>query len=122
MADDVNIWRDTNGVIRVENKVGRIIDEEVAKQDLRTILSLAEQKPVFLYVDARNVTSINIKARVIFSSIENARAMAIHVSSPMSQLMGNFFLKTSKAKFLIKLFYHENLAINWLLENKQKEL
>lgn len=70
-----------------------------------------------LLVDIREVKSASREARNFFASADAAtttRAVALLVTSPVSRLIGNFFIHLSKPVFPVRLFTDEDECISWL--------
>ncbi|MGZ4038838.1 MAG: DUF7793 family protein, partial [Bacteroidia bacterium] len=70
-----------------------------------------------LLVDARPVLSMEREARKHFST--NGRdtkisAMAVMVKSPLSRVIGNFFMGLNKPQIPARLFDSEADAVEWL--------
>ena len=73
------------------------------------------RRPVL--VDMRRVRSIDRAARVHYVSPESALrtlAVGILVGSPLSRVVGNFFIGLNKAPIPTRLFSAEPEALRWL--------
>jgi len=110
------IWEDS-GLAYVEcfpnTKVDRekaiIFFEECKK------LSGGVAKPVL--IDAKDMLVVDRKARQYFSSeaaVSITKAAAILIGSPISQVIGSFFIGLNRPPFPIKLFSDRDEAIAWL--------
>jgi hypothetical protein len=70
-----------------------------------------------LLVDIRDVKSASREARQYFAGgrdIETTTAVALLVRSPVSRVIGNFFLGLNKPQFPIRTFDSEADALAWL--------
>jgi hypothetical protein len=68
-------------------------------------------------VDIRESKGASRECRAYFASDEAAKiqsAGALLISSPLSRLIGNFFIGLNKPKFPTTLFTNEYEAIKWL--------
>jgi hypothetical protein len=66
--------------------------------------------------DLRYVRSVNREARAIYRNDQNnnAAAVAILVESPLSRVIGNFFIGLSRLDMPARLFTSESAAREWL--------
>jgi len=96
---------------------------EVKLDDAREIIAAqykvlkGKKSPVL--VDIREMKSIDREARQYFKSEETVKitsADGIVVGSPVSRVLGSFFLGINKPVYPIKLFTSEAKAIKWLKE------
>jgi len=96
---------------------------EVKLDDAREITAaqykLLKGKKLPLLADTREMKSIDREARQHFKSEEipkTTSAVALLVSSPVSRVIGSFFLGINKPLHPVKLFTSEAEAIKWLKE------
>jgi len=111
------VWLDEEGIIRENVNPGSIIDLEVAKEEIAAYAVLCKNEARPLLVDIRNVKSVTGEARSHLAGEEGAkitRAVALLIGSPLSRIMGNFFLGLNKPSFPSKLFASEEEALLWL--------
>jgi len=112
------IWRDDDGIIHVVSHEGSVVTPDAARDSLRIVHSLiaeGEQCPVL--VDIRRVRSLDRKVRVLFSGPQTVRftlAAAMVVDSPLSRMVGNFFLTLHRPPFPTRMFSSEDEALAWL--------
>lgn len=100
-------------------KRGCEMDLADAKENIAAIHDVAERKRTLVFVDSRGVRWQSREAREYFVSPEAARvtfAIALLVGSPVSRVLGNFFMRFEKHVFPTALFDDEDKAIRWLLE------
>ncbi|MDH5365629.1 MAG: hypothetical protein OEW67_01480 [Cyclobacteriaceae bacterium] len=73
-----------------------------------------------LLVDIRNVKSIESEARDYFTGVESQQIIskaALWTDSPISNMIGNFFIGLNKGTVPVKLFSNKDKAITWLISN-----
>ena len=96
---------------------------EMTLEDAREALAFTakvagERRPVL--VDLREIKSQTREVRDYFAGHEDVVAacsrVAVLVASPVSRVIGNFFVKTTVQKMPNRLFTDEASAVNWLLE------
>lgn len=108
---------DEHGIVCCRVLPGAEINLEDAKENVLAVKLLAPGRRVPIYVDAGASKGGTKEARDYFASEEVARiqtACAFLVSSPLSYLIGNFFLGLNKTKFPFRLFQKEEQAKEWL--------
>ncbi|MBL7713190.1 MAG: hypothetical protein JNL13_12015 [Chitinophagaceae bacterium] len=108
---------DEDGIVCCRVLEGAQIDLEDAKENVLAVKLLAPGRRVPIYVDASGSRGGSKAARDYFASEEVARiqtACAFLVTSPLSSLIGNFFLGLNKTKFPFRLFQTEAKAKEWL--------
>jgi len=111
------VWLDEEGIIQEKVHAGSIVDLEVAKEEIAAYAVLCKYEARPLLVDIRNVKSVTGEARSHLAGEEGAkvtRAVALLIGSPLSRIMGNFFLGLNKPSFPSKLFTSEEEALIWL--------
>jgi hypothetical protein len=88
-----------------------------AREDIEAIRKLGKGKRLPVLVDIREVRSADRDARAYFGGAEAARvelAAAILVGSPLSRMIGNFYLTVSAPLIPTRLFASYAEAIAWL--------
>ncbi|MES2681657.1 MAG: hypothetical protein V4635_17310 [Bacteroidota bacterium] len=110
-------WMGDDGICRTRAKTDAEISVDDAIANSAAVTSFFTGKKYPLMVDARNVRSIDKNARKHFSI--NGRetkitSFAIMVKSPLSRVIGNFFMGLNKPTVPARLFDDEALAIKWL--------
>ncbi|MDH5542463.1 MAG: hypothetical protein OEY64_05820 [Nitrospinota bacterium] len=111
------IWLGDDGIIRMESHPGA---EEALKDAMENIAAgarLMDGKKGVALVDIRNIKSITKNAREYYSGPETAevtKACAILVGSPLTKVIGNFYMRINKTIFPLRLFSSESSAISWL--------
>jgi hypothetical protein len=106
-------------MIRATTLPGSVQTLVEARENMRAIEQLAKDKRCTLLVDLRQIRSQSREAREYYTRPENAKALlavAVLVGSPMSRVIGNFFIGFSKPGVPTRLFAAEDDAIAWLRE------
>ncbi len=111
------VWLGEDGIIRVVT----LPDVEVTLENIteinRNIKKLIMGKKVPVFTDIRGVKSITREARLFASGEDSAQvssAAALLIGSPVSKVIGNFFLGINKPPYPAKLFSSEKKALQWL--------
>jgi hypothetical protein len=111
------LWVDDDRIVHCECLPG----VETTRPDAEAILAaggeLTGYRPLPGLVDIRRSRGIDREARVHFSGPECARvnaAVALLIGSPLSRVMGNFFLGLHKPLVPFRLFTDEAEALVWL--------
>jgi len=114
-----SIWLDEQCIIHSVSNDDAELTLEDAIENLVGMKSIATKIPAFVLSDIRNISSASKEHRDYFSSEKAAEvfaAVAILISSPLSKVLGNIFLKINKPPFIGKLFTSETEAMKWLNE------
>jgi hypothetical protein len=116
------IWMGEDGILR--GRIGEGADEkaEDAVANVAAAARLAAGRKRALLIDMRQVSFISQEARRVYAGRETNRytlALALLVESPLSKLIGNFFIGLNKPLFPTKLFNSEREAIAWLKGHMQ---
>ena len=110
-------WLGDDGIIGSVYLPGAEDTRADAVENVRAFETLASGRRTPILIDARVVASLSREARVHYASPESLRtvlAMAILVGSPVSRMIGNFFLTLNKPLVPIRLFTGEAEARAWL--------
>lgn len=109
-------WLGEDGIARTQVKKGAEVRLDDAIENSRAVNSLAATKFPLL-IDAKGIKSITKEAREYFSVNDRdtkVTAMAILIESPLSRIIGNFYMRLNKPKMHSKLFLNEESAVKWL--------
>lgn len=109
-------WMGADGIARTKVKQGAEIVLDDAKENSRVVNSLEGSATFSLIVDTRMIKSITKEARDYFSlrgRESRVYAFAILIDSPLSRIIGNFFMGLNKPRVPVKLFTSEQKAIAW---------
>jgi hypothetical protein len=110
-------WMGDDGICRTVTKPQAEIDLEAAKENTEAVFTFFKDRKFPLLVDARNVKSMTREARQHLSI--NGRetlitSFAILVKSPLSRVIGNFFMGINRPSIPARVFDSETQAIQWL--------
>jgi len=111
------IWLDADGILRVNTFPGLEDTLDDAKQNVAACAKLAAGKRRPILIDMRNLKAQSREVRAYYTGPEGTKlnlAMAILVESPMSRVIGNFFLGFNKMDLPTQLFKSEDEALTWL--------
>src|ERR1700751_1086967 len=110
-------WMGNDGIVRTKVKPLAEVTLAEAVENSKAVNSFYKEKKYPLLIDSRNIKSITKEARDHFS-IQNREtsitSFAVIIDSPLSRIIGNFFMGLNKPSVPAKLFNNENEAINWL--------
>jgi len=115
-SNEFKTWLSDN-IIYTEVKLNAIIDLDAAKNNTEMVRKLSGEKKYPLLVDLNNIKSITKEARDHFAMkgrepLINSLAMVI--KSPISRMIGNYFINLSSPIVPTKLFNSKEKAIKWL--------
>jgi len=102
-------------------KADAIITLDVAKRMVATRIASFKGIARPVYVDVRNLVSIDSASRKYFASREAGElilAGAIHLDNPINQFFGNIFLLVDTPITPAKLFTNKDKALRWLQQFK----
>lgn len=109
---------DKRGFIISKVRPGSEIGLNEAKGNTQAVIDISGGANYPIFVDIREIKSISKEARDHFSMRgrkPNVTAIAMLVSSPLSRIIGNFFLGLNKPTVPTKMFTSEIDAIAWML-------
>ena len=110
-------WMGNDGIARTKVKPFANITFKEARENSEVINAFYAGKKFPLLVDSRDIRSITKEARDFFSIQKRetaVNALAILIYSPLSKIIGNFFMDLNKPQVPAKLFTNELEALNWL--------
>lgn len=110
---------DERGFVRARLDRGAVIELGDAREAIQATWAVAGERPRPVLVDMRELASETREARLYFVSDEASKrysAVAILVSSPVSRVIGAFFLRLTEHRAPTRLFSSESEAVAWLLE------
>jgi len=111
------MWLRPDGIVQLRwvPRVTMVLEDALAATHAMTELTGGRQSP--LLVDVHDVGPQDRPARNEFTSRGDlVSAVALIVGSPLSRMMGNFFLGVSKPMAPTRLFDDEASALIWLGE------
>jgi hypothetical protein len=110
-------WMGNDGIARTVVKPGAEISLEDSQENTAAIEMFYYGKQFPLIVDARPIKSISKEARDHFSLRNRKSAVnsfAIIIKSPLSRIIGNFFMGLNKPAVPVRLFDNEKDALKWI--------
>ncbi len=108
---------DPRGFVRATMRRGLEMDLADAREALEATARISAGRRVPILVDSRWLKSQSREAREHFVGEEAARitlAVALLVGSPVSRMIGNFFLRRKAHRAPTQLFTDEDEAVAWL--------
>ncbi|MBF0352680.1 MAG: hypothetical protein HQM11_16730 [SAR324 cluster bacterium] len=111
-------FRGEDGIVRMIYETNAQLVLEDARNNVELVNKLTGNKKRPLLVDARHSKSVDKAARAYLASegAKNLSAFAILVESPLSRMIGNFFIGLDKGPIPTRLFTSETEALRWLGE------
>ncbi|HTA61857.1 MAG TPA: STAS/SEC14 domain-containing protein [Bacteroidia bacterium] len=110
-------WMGVDGIARTKVKPQAEVTLKESKENSEAVNGLYKNKKFPLLIDARQIKSITKEARDHFSiqnRSTNINSFAVIIESPLSRIIGNFFMGLNKPSVPAKLFNNEQDAIAWL--------
>jgi hypothetical protein len=107
-----------NGVVRKVTTPDAEYKLADAQEELDAIRQIGGGRRCPLLADIRYIKSIDQEARAFYGSPEGGKvvsAVALLVGSPLSRMIGNFFLRLQRPSVPIKLFTSDAAAMEWLV-------
>ncbi|MBI3244794.1 MAG: STAS/SEC14 domain-containing protein [Chloroflexi bacterium] len=111
------VWQEEDSIVRLEILPNAHITLKDAKEMVLAVQSYDGQPPVL--ADIRLVRAVDREARLQSSYPEFQdfrQASALLVGSPVSRIIGNFFIGLNRPSIPIALFASEEEALAWLKE------
>ena len=106
-----------DGILVYEPEPGADVSYDFAAQVLELGLQLTEGRARPTLVLMQDVARVDRGARTLFASEAYLRLTvqtALVVSSPVSRVIGNFFLGLNRPQFQCKVFDDQECAVAWL--------
>jgi hypothetical protein len=110
-------WLDADGILRIVTFPGVEDTMEDAKQNVALCAKFAAGKRRPILIDMRTLKAQSREVRAYYNGPESKKlllATALLVESPMSRMIGNFFLGFNKTDVPTRLFKSEAEALAWL--------
>ena len=117
VTQTAKIWLDENGILRVTSLPGATQTLAQAHENMSVEVQLSRGKRRPLLVDLRGMKSFDRDARAYYAGQEAAKfqsAVALLIGSPLSRVIGNFFIGFNKTVMPTRLFTLEAEALEWL--------
>lgn len=116
-TEDIHLMKEGIVFCKAHNNV--LMNLEDAKENIEAVAQLAQGEKVLVIVDIRNSKGATKEGRRYFASeraAEVQKGCALIIDSPLSKLIGNFFIGMNKPAFPTKLFTNQEQALIWLKE------
>lgn len=116
-ADKFRLWLGDDGIVRIIWAPGAEVTLADAEESMDAYLRVNEGKSRPMLVDTKSMKSLAREARHYYASEEAARvasAVGIIVGTPVSKVLGNFYLGLSNPHLPTRLFSVEDEALEWL--------
>ncbi len=113
------IEKDNSGVVHLKYRPNSSVTLETAVKDIQETARIGAGKKVPVVVNLTGLKSVSRDARRYYSGEETAKyvsAAALVADSPVSRVLGNFFLGIDKPPMPIRLFSSEEKAREWLTQ------
>jgi len=106
-----------NGYFHIVYDANTILTLEKAKAVVEAQKKLAVNNQYPNLLEGRSLKEVTPDARKFLASQETAEvnsAVALLVGSPVSRILGNFFLKLDRPAYPMRLFSNQEEAFEWL--------
>jgi len=110
-------WLGDDGIGRRVNLPNSKESLSDAIENIAACAELCGGSKTLALIDCRGMSSISREAREYYAGEEASKitkACAILVDSPLTRLIGNFFMRVNRTTYPIKLFTSEKDALIWL--------
>ncbi|MGC4233513.1 MAG: hypothetical protein QM594_11090 [Niabella sp.] len=117
---DFMLYEKDDGILKAKYKPGVFVNLKAAKQIVADRLRFTGKEDLVVLIYDDGITNIDREARVYLASKEankHIKAGVIINKSPVTSVVGNFFIKLNKPAIPCKLFSSEQKAVKWLTEN-----
>lgn len=111
------VWVGDDGIARVIHFPGVELTLTGAQETMAAYLKVSKGSKLPLLVDTKEMKSMTRESRLYYASEETAktgRAVAIIVGTPVSKVLGNFYIGLSNPHLPSRLFTSEQDALAWL--------
>jgi len=116
LTKNAKMWME-NGILHCQLFPNTELTLESTKEIVEETLKLCKGKNVPILGDIGKVKYINRESREYFSGEEAMKAassLALLTHTPVSSVIGNFFLGINSPPYPVKLFTSEDKALKWL--------
>lgn len=108
-----------DGIIRVTMFGGFVQTRDQALENMALVREMVGARRVIVLVDIREEARADKAALDIYADPKQnptAVSVAVLLDSPMSMVMGNFFMRINRPQIPTRLFTREREAVAWLYE------
>lgn len=107
----------SDGIVEIQCLPNTVMTIEQGKLSTKIVAEITESKPMPMLCDLTNVVKMSHECRQHFAGPEHAAVFskcALIISSPISKVIGNFFLGANKPLRPTKLFTNKQKGLDWL--------
>jgi hypothetical protein len=111
------LWLDGEGIVHAESLPGATQTRVDAEMCVASMWEIAARRRRPVLVDLRRLKTMDRGARTYYAGADTARvqlAAALLLGSPLTRVIGNFFMGLNKPLIPTRLFTSEPLAMAWL--------
>lgn len=111
------IWVGEDGIARIIHVPGAEVTLADAQETMANYKKINQGKRLPLLIDTKTMKSLSRDARHHYAGEEAAgcaSAAAIIIGTPVSKVLGNFYLGLSNPRLPSRLFSSEDEALEWL--------
>lgn len=111
------VWVGEDGIARIIHFPGVELTLADAEETMAAYLKLNNGKRLPLFIDTKTMKSMSRESRQYYAGEEAAKvasAAAIIVGTPVSRVLGNFYIGLSNPHLPSRLFSSEDEALEWL--------
>jgi hypothetical protein len=111
------LWLGEDGIVRIIHVPGAEVTLEDAKETMAAYLKINQGKKRPLLVDTKTMHSMTRETRQYYAGEEAAQvasAVAVVVGTPVSRVLGNFYIGLGNPNLPTRLFSSEDEALEWL--------
>jgi hypothetical protein len=119
-TEKINFILRPDGIVQIECKPDTIMTIDEAKLSTKIVGEIVNGDPLPLLCDLTNVVRMTQECRRHFAGPEHAAVFsrcALIVTSPVSKIIGNFFLGANKPLRPTRLFTDVEDGLQWLKRN-----
>jgi len=112
-----SMWLGGDGIVRIIWVPGAEVTLEDAEESMAAWVKISQGKRRPMVVDTATMKSLAREARHLYASERAAKvacAVGIVVGTPVSRVLGNFYLGLSNPHLPTRLFDSEDEALEWL--------
>ena len=105
------------GIARIIYKADARVTIAEARENVEAVAKVGDGVPSPVFIDVRPLSTIDRDSRQYFVGDEAGEvtsATALLVDSPMSRVIGNFFIGVNRSEWPVRMFSGESEAMVWL--------
>jgi len=116
-TDNISFRITSENILHITCNPGTVMTIEEGKLSTKVGRELINNKPIPMLCDLTNVVNMTRECRAHFAGKEHAEIFtkcALIINSPLSKIIGNFFLGANKPLRPTKLFTNKEEGLEWL--------